>query len=417
MNNNSYPTTNISNHNPPLHKRTNGGTLKVHPTVHAPPHQWRRRNHVLSLQKGGNNININNDNPGNSNIPSAVAAATTTATNPSNGNLFNAKPPHRRGPRTFGIFNDWTRVLDKTNEISNVEESLHCTLQQRGVYESPEGLKLRTAAVENLCELLQQWNKTLLIQKQQPQQRQQSDDGDAAGNEEELEDSKIKSLPQNSSGDCTTQDPLTFASKRTCTAPVAAASIKLLSFGSYRLGVHSPHADLDLLALCPSYISKYDFFHSFVEVLRQDSSCTAIHPVAKAYTPVIKFQMGGIPIDLLFVRLVNDDCLMDVEDEDKQQLIEHDLFQVQDEMLQGLDEPSSRSLNGVRVAQYLLSILSSSNNYCTQTEQKHSFRIVLRTVKEWAKVHGLYSNVLGFLGGINWAILVAWVCKVRKMSM
>ena len=76
-------------------------------------------------------------------------------------------------------------------------------------------------------------------------------------------------------------------------------------------------------------------------------------------------------------------------------------------MLQGLDEASVRSLNGVRVAQYLLDIIPDEEN----------FRKVLKTVKQWACVHGLYSNVLGFLGGINWAILVAWVCQVRNKGV
>lgn len=159
-------------------------------------------------------------------------------------------------------------------------------------------------------------------------------------------------------------------------------------FGSYALGVHSPDADIDVLLIAPRHCRREDFFGSFCEVLRALSDVSELSPVPDAYTPVLKLKVSGVPIDMLFVALHYAElpCPFNIEDSDH---------------LRGLDEQGLRSLNGARVAQMILRLVPNHD----------AFRVTLRAVREWARRSGVYSNVLGFLGGINWAILVAFICQ------
>lgn len=191
----------------------------------------------------------------------------------------------------------------------------------------------------------------------------------------------------------------------------------LIPFGSYRLGVHSTTSDLDLLVLAPPIINRSDFFSSLVNLLHKDARCLQIHPIPTAYTPVIKFVLDCscgsekektmLQIDLLFARVTDATKLSEYQRLkaarkesawNSQPLVE---YLLDDSDLQDLDEAGVRSLNGARVSQMLLESVSDVAK----------FQTVLCAVKQWAMVRGVYSNVLGFLGGVNWAILVAWVCK------
>jgi poly(A) polymerase len=184
--------------------------------------------------------------------------------------------------------------------------------------------------------------------------------------------------------------------------------VTLVTFGSYRLRAYRPDADLDVLALCTPICTRGDFFTSLVKLMEAEDAISDIHPIPGAFTPVIKLSICSIQVDLLFGR-VNDDAKLIQHQKQVQSLLvrqppqgtEDNEYVIDDFDLQGLDESGVRSMNGVRVTQYLLNVVPNVEH----------FRVTLCAVKSWASIHGIYSNVLGFLGGINYAIMVAWVCR------
>lgn len=164
---------------------------------------------------------------------------------------------------------------------------------------------------------------------------------------------------------------------------------KIYTFGSYRLGVHHKGADIDALCVAPRNIERADYFGSFFELLKKQPEVTECRAVEEAFVPVIKMNFDGIEIDLLFARL----ALKEIPDN----------FDLRDDMLlKNLDPKSVRSLNGCRVTDEILRLVPNIDN----------FRLALRAIKLWAKKHGIYSNSLGYFGGVSWAMLVARTCQL-----
>ncbi|KAI9179284.1 polynucleotide adenylyltransferase [Blastocladiella emersonii ATCC 22665] len=164
----------------------------------------------------------------------------------------------------------------------------------------------------------------------------------------------------------------------------------IFSFGSFRLGVHGPGADVDTLCLAPRLIQREHFFTEMFEVLKGLPEVTELAAVPDAYVPVITMEFSGVPIDLLFARL-HLNSVPDGINLNDNELLRH----VQ-------DERDVRSLNGSRVTDEILRLVPDVNE----------FRMALRAIKLWAKRRGIYSNVVGFFGGVVWAMLVARVCQL-----
>ncbi|NXO50937.1 PAPOG polymerase, partial [Aramus guarauna] len=169
---------------------------------------------------------------------------------------------------------------------------------------------------------------------------------------------------------------------------------KIFTFGSYRLGVHTKGADIDAVCVAPRHVERSDFFQSFFEKLKHQQGIKNLRVIEDAYVPVVKFEFDGIEIDLVFARL-------------SVQTVSDNLDLRDDSRLKSLDIRCIRSLNGCRVTDEILHLVPNKEN----------FRLALRAIKLWAKRRGIYSNMLGFLGGVSWAMLVARTCQLYPNAL
>lgn len=172
---------------------------------------------------------------------------------------------------------------------------------------------------------------------------------------------------------------------------------KVFTYGSYRLGVYGPGSDIDTLMIAPKHVSRDDFFKHMPDLLRKSTAAkdlTELTPVPGISVPIIKLELKGVSIDLIFSHLQVSSVPQGLELTDNN-------------LLRGLDETDLRCVNGTRVTDRILQLVPETK----------TFRNALRAIKLWAQRRAVYGNVVGFPGGVAYAMLVARVCQLYPQAL
>ena len=168
---------------------------------------------------------------------------------------------------------------------------------------------------------------------------------------------------------------------------------KIFAYGSYRLGVFGPGSDIDTLVVAPRHVKRNDFFELYPDILKRmapEGGLGQMTPVPDSFVPIIKLELNNIDIDLIFVSI------------ETQHTIPASLELKDNALLDKLDQAGIKSITGPRVTDEILSLVP----------QQKTFRTALRAIKLWAQRRAVYANILGFPGGVAWAMLVARVCQL-----
>lgn len=179
------------------------------------------------------------------------------------------------------------------------------------------------------------------------------------------------------------------------TALIREARGEIFTYGSFCLGVYGPGSDIDTLVCVPKYVTREHYFKHFPGILEEmapKGAITDLTPVEDAFVPIIKFEYWAISIDLIFSRIAT-----------LTQFPPHkELYLTDNKYLRGLDDAELRSVNGTRVTNEILNLVP----------EQATFRLALRAIKLWAQRRAIYANIIGFPGGVVWAMLVARVCQL-----
>ncbi|KAM3131565.1 hypothetical protein pb186bvf_016349 [Paramecium bursaria] len=167
----------------------------------------------------------------------------------------------------------------------------------------------------------------------------------------------------------------------------------LIPYGSILLGVADTKSDIDLICVAPSTIDRHQhFFQGLYNILMNTKGVEQINKIESTTNPIIKMIFKGLHIDINFAQLNLDTLPKNIDDH---------LDELRQNLFQG-EEKSVNALNGRKNGILIRNSVVNQNQFVES----------LKIVKLWAKRRGISGNILGYLGGISWAILVSKICQL-----
>ena len=176
-------------------------------------------------------------------------------------------------------------------------------------------------------------------------------------------------------------------------ASTSSPSCHMFVAGSYRLGVHTEDADIDVVFVVPASVTRDAVFRSFLKRLQGSPGVTDIQAIPRARVPILAFFMDGQEFDMMT-------CHVPEVHLRGGGLPPREVLLGTYDWMNGADEASILSFNGPRVTEKLLELAAP---------RMEQFHLMVRTLRLWAKRRGLYSNKCGYFGGVNLTLLAAYV--------
>ncbi len=164
--------------------------------------------------------------------------------------------------------------------------------------------------------------------------------------------------------------------------------------GSYRMNVHTHKADIDLVFVTTSAVTRAQVFSGFVSVLEACDAATDVTSLPNIRVPLISLTLDGQEFDVMT-------CHLNVSTLPLRKAMLNSYI-----WMNGLDEASVLAFNGPRVTEMVLRSVPRPSH----------FLVAVRFLRLWAKQRALYSNKSGYMGGINIVLFVAYVAMCNPLD-